>query len=112
MRPDPLSLNHPSRLDEVSQHYQQGGHNEELISLLESGIGLERAHMGIFTELGIVYGRYKSDKLMEHLKLFSGKINIPRLIRSCEEQQHWKELTFLYIQVSWEIRHIGMILLD
>ena len=34
---------------------------------------------------------------MEHLKLFSKRINIPRLIRSCEEQQHWRELTFLYI---------------
>jgi clathrin heavy chain len=60
---------------------QAGGHPEELISLLESGIGLERAHMGIFTELGIVYGRYKSEKLMEHLKLFSARLNIPRLIR-------------------------------
>lgn len=98
--PDPsltLSLS-GQRLDEVSQHYQKAGHNEELIGLLESGIGLERAHMGIFTELGIVYGRYKPEKLMEHLKLFCAKLNIPRLIRSCEEQQHWKELTFLYIQ--------------
>lgn len=34
---------------------------------------------------------------MEHLKLFVGKLNIPRLIRVCEEQMHWKELTFLYV---------------
>ena len=65
----------------MSSPYQAGGHPEELILLLESGIGLERAHMGIFTELGVVYGRYKPEKLMEHLKLFSAKINIPRLIR-------------------------------
>ena len=39
-------------LEEVSAFYQARGHFEELIALLESGIGLERAHMGIFTELG------------------------------------------------------------
>lgn len=35
---------------------------------------------------------------MEHLKLFSTRINIPRLIRVCEEHHHWKELVFLYVQ--------------
>lgn len=54
--------------------------------------------MGIFTELGCLYAKYKAEKLMEHLKLFSTRINIPKLIRVCETQQHWKELTFLYIQ--------------
>ena len=39
-------------LEEVSEFYQRRGLFEELIGLLESGIGLERAHMGIFTELG------------------------------------------------------------
>ena len=36
-------------LEEVSDFYQRRGHFEELITLMESGIGLERAHMGIFT---------------------------------------------------------------
>ncbi|KAL6748149.1 vesicle coat protein clathrin, heavy chain [Haematococcus lacustris] len=84
-------------LDEVSEYYQKRGHYDELLSLLDSGIGLERAHMGIFTELGALYARYRPEKLLEHLKLFSTRINIPRLIRVCQEQQHWKELTFLYI---------------
>ncbi|EEC68683.1 hypothetical protein OsI_37138 [Oryza sativa Indica Group] len=59
---------------------------------------LERAHMGIFTELGVLYARYRPEKLMEHIKLFSTRLNIPKLIRACDEQQHWKELTYLYIQ--------------
>lgn len=46
-------------LEEVSDFYQSSGHWEELVSLMESGIGLERAHMGIFTELGILYARYR-----------------------------------------------------
>lgn len=46
-------------LEEVSEFYERKGHFDELIALMESGIGLERAHMGIFTELGILYARYK-----------------------------------------------------
>ncbi|KAL3681952.1 hypothetical protein R1sor_024908 [Riccia sorocarpa] len=85
-------------LEEVSDYYQNRGCFDELISLMETGLGLERAHMGIFTELGVLYARYRSEKLMEHIKLFSTRINIPKLIRVCDEQQHWKELTYLYIQ--------------
>ncbi|CAM0874310.1 unnamed protein product [Alopecurus aequalis] len=85
-------------LEEVSEYYQNRGCFSELISLMESGLGLERAHMGIFTELGVLYARYRYEKLMEHIKLFSTRLNIPKLIRACDEQQHWKELTYLYIQ--------------
>ncbi|VAI16215.1 unnamed protein product [Triticum turgidum subsp. durum] len=85
-------------LEEVSEYYQNRGCFSELISLMESGLGLERAHMGIFTELGVLYARYRPEKLMEHIKLFSTRLNIPKLIRACDEQQHWKELTYLYIQ--------------
>ncbi|KAF8402617.1 hypothetical protein HHK36_010706 [Tetracentron sinense] len=85
-------------LEEVSDYYQNRGNFNELISLMESGLGLERAHMGIFTELGVLYARYRPEKLMEHIKLFATRLNIPKLIRACDEQQHWKELTYLYIQ--------------
>lgn len=85
-------------LDEVSEFYQRRGHFEQLMSLMESGLGLERAHMGIFTELGLLYAKFRPAKLMEHLKLFGKRLNIPRLIRVCEEQGHWKELVHLYIQ--------------
>lgn len=133
----------------MSEFYQSRGHYEELITLLESGIGLERAHMGIFTELGVLYAKYRpvrwlggaclclclcvwwqavcwagsgcghlpgtprrlprppphhprpaapacpQERLMEHLKLFSSRLNVPQLIRVCEELELWKELTFL-----------------
>lgn len=54
-------------LEEVSDFYQQRGFFDELIALMESGIGLERAHMGIFTELGILYARYRSPWAFETL---------------------------------------------
>ncbi|KAG8069404.1 hypothetical protein GUJ93_ZPchr0005g14628 [Zizania palustris] len=39
-------------LEEVSEYYQNRGCFNELIALMESGLGLECARMGIFTELG------------------------------------------------------------
>ncbi|KHG02075.1 hypothetical protein F383_24120 [Gossypium arboreum] len=44
------------------------------------------------------FNEYRPEKLMEHIKLFSTRLNIPKLIRACDEQKHLKELTYLYIQ--------------
>lgn len=35
---------------------------------------------------------------MEHIKLFSIRLNIPKLIHVRDKKQHQKELTYLYIQ--------------
>lgn len=84
---------------QVCEFYMMRGHFPELIALLESGIGLERAHMGIFTALGEMYANHEPPKLMEHLKLFCTRVNIPRLITICDRQMLWRELTFLYEKV-------------
>ena len=42
-------------------------------------VGLERAHMGIFTELAILYSKYKPQKMREHLELFWSRVNIPKV---------------------------------
>jgi clathrin heavy chain len=34
--------------------------------------------MGIFTSLGIALSKYHPDRVMEHLKLFWSRINIPK----------------------------------
>ena len=48
-----------------------------MISLLL--VGLERAHMGMFTELAILYSKYKPEKMREHLELFWSRVNIPKV---------------------------------
>ena len=35
---------------------------------------------------------------MEHLKLFVGRINIPKVIKAAERAHLWPELVFLYIK--------------
>ena len=44
--------------------------------------GLERAHMGIFTELAILYSKFKPQKMREHLELFWSRVNIPKVVLS------------------------------
>lgn len=83
-------------LQGLVKQYEWNGYFDELISLLEQGLGLERAHMGMFTELGIALSRYHPARVMEHLKLFWSRINIPKMIRACEEANLWPELVFLY----------------
>lgn len=49
---------HPDHLEDLIKHYERFGYYEELIYLLEQGMSLERAHQGIYTDLGIMYAKY------------------------------------------------------
>ncbi|KAH9456941.1 hypothetical protein Pst134EA_020848 [Puccinia striiformis f. sp. tritici] len=88
---------HAEELQSLVKLYENKGYFEELMQLLEAGLGLERAHMGMFTELSILYAKHKPSKLMEHLKLFWSRINIPKVIRASEQAHLWPELVFLYV---------------
>lgn len=63
---------------------------------MKAGLGLDRAHMGMFTGLGVLYAKYRPEKLMEHIKLYHKRVNYHRLIRICEQYYHWAEARFLY----------------
>ncbi|KAI1805980.1 clathrin heavy chain [Daldinia bambusicola] len=84
------------QLQALVKQYESEGFFDELIDLLEQGLGLERAHMGMFTELGIALSKYHPERLMEHIKLFWSRMNLPKLIRACEEANLWPELVFCY----------------
>uniref|UniRef100_A0AC35THB5 Clathrin heavy chain n=1 Tax=Rhabditophanes sp. KR3021 TaxID=114890 RepID=A0AC35THB5_9BILA len=87
---------HADDLGELISYYQTYGYFEELISLLEAALGLERAHMGMFTELAILYSKFKPEKLREHLELFWSRVNIPKVLRACDAAHLWSDLVFLY----------------
>lgn len=84
------------QLQDLVKQYESNGYFDELISLLEAGLALERAHMGMFTELGIALSKYHPERLMEHLKIFWSRTNMPKMIRACEEANLWPELVFCY----------------
>jgi len=87
---------HMDHLTDLCRHYETAGHFQEVITLLEQGINLDRAHQGIFTNLGILYAKYKEEQLMDHIKLWWGKLNISQLLVSCQQNLHWPETVFLY----------------
>ncbi|XP_028683823.2 clathrin heavy chain 2 isoform X4 [Macaca mulatta] len=87
---------HADELEELMCYYQDRGYFEELISMLEAALGLERAHMGMFTELAILYSKFKPQKMLEHLELFWSRVNIPKVLRAAEQAHLWAELVFLY----------------
>ncbi|KAJ1548234.1 hypothetical protein HK096_008280 [Nowakowskiella sp. JEL0078] len=87
---------HAEELEELIRLYEKRGYFEELMGLLEAGLNLERAHMGMFTELGVLYSKHKPERLLEHLRIFWQRINIPKVIRASEASHLWTELVFLY----------------
>ena len=100
---------HAEELADLVRQYERSGYFDELIALLEAGLGLERAHMGMFTELGIALSKYHPERVMEHLKLFWSRINIPKMIRACEEAALWPELIFLYCHYDeWDNAALAM----
>jgi clathrin heavy chain len=87
---------HAEELQDLIKLYEVKGHVNELISLLEAGLGLERAHMGMFTELTYLYTRYQPNSVMSHLEHYWSRINISKAIVYCKEAHLWAELCFLY----------------
>lgn len=100
---------HAEELQEIVKQYERNGYFDELIALLEAGLGLERAHMGMFTELAVALSKYHPDRVMEHLKIFWARINIPKVIRACELAHLWPELIFLYCHYDeWDNAALAM----
>jgi clathrin heavy chain len=87
---------HPDHLEELIGHYERAGRSTELIQLMEQGLGLDHAHSGIFTELGVLYSKYLPEKLMEHIKIFWSRMNVTKLLRACEKALMWNEAVYLY----------------
>jgi len=88
---------HPDHLEELIMAYEKHGYHEELIRLLDQGLSQERAHVGMFTELCVLYSKYKPEKVLDFVKLNTAKVNIPKVIRACERDGHWEAAVYLYI---------------
>lgn len=74
-----MPVGHEFAINSYFPNIQDRGYFEELIALLEAALGLERAHMGMFTELAILYSKFKPQKMREHLELFWSRVNIPKV---------------------------------
>lgn len=91
-------IKYPDHVDEVVNNYSDLGHFDHLIALFEQGIGLEDAHIGIFTELGILYTKHVPEKVMDHCKVFFTKLNVSKVVRACERARLFSPAVYLYMQ--------------
>jgi clathrin heavy chain len=70
----------------------------------------ERTHNGIYTDLGILFAKYFPERLMNHIRTYSGRLHIPKLIRACEQYQMWAEAVQLHQSYDqWDQAVITMI---
>lgn len=91
-------IKYPDHVDEVVTYYSDLGHFTHLVGLFEQGIGMEDAHIGIFTELGVLYTKHVPTKVMEHCKVFFTKLNVSKVVRACERARLFSPAVYLYMQ--------------
>jgi len=90
-------IKYPDHVDDVVTYYSDLGYFDHLVSLFEQGLGLEDAHIGIFTELGILYTKHVPEKVTEHCKVFFSKLNVSKVVRACERARLWSPAVYLYM---------------
>jgi len=90
-------IKYPDHVDEVVSYYSDLGHFGHVVSLFEQGLGLDDAHIGIFTELGVLYSKHVPEKTMEHCKVFFSKLNVSKVVRACERARLWDPAVYLYM---------------
>jgi len=91
-------IKYPDHVDEVVSYYSDLGHFTHVVSLFEQGLGLEDAHIGIFTELAILYTKHVPEKVMEHCKVFFSKLNVTKVVRACERARLFSPAVYLHMQ--------------
>ncbi|KAH9582085.1 hypothetical protein LSM04_004601 [Trypanosoma melophagium] len=84
-------------MQDVVDRYEERGLWEELLTVLKTASVTPGAHMGIFTVMGVLLAKYKPEKLLEHVNMYSKKINTHKMIAACEQYHHWLVLRVLHV---------------
>jgi len=88
------------QLQDVLEYYQKFGYFQELLTMLDSALIMEKAHQALFTETGILYTKYREDRIMEFCKMWWQRCSVPKLIRACGTASAWAEKAFLHMQYN------------
>ena len=87
----------PEEMQFVARLYERGGLIDELVTALKVSMSNNNAHKAIFTELASLYAKYKPDALLEHIRLYSKKLNSHAVMASCSQYHHWLSLRVLHV---------------
>lgn len=87
----------PEELAFTARLYEKGGLIDEAINVMKVAMSNNNAHKALFTELASFYARYKPDSLLEHIRLYSKKLNSHAVMNVCKHYHHWMPLRVLHI---------------
>ncbi|KAL0246390.1 hypothetical protein GEMRC1_007602 [Eukaryota sp. GEM-RC1] len=104
-------VSHPEETDPLVQFYEEQSAHDEIIALLETASGLDKAHVGLFTALGELYAKHRPQKLMEHISLYASRVNTLRLLHACKNENLWTEVVELY-QYDQEYEHACEVMMN
>jgi hypothetical protein len=82
-------------LEDLVYHYERRGAFEHVVALLETGITKDGAHKGMYTELAILYSKYREEKLIEFLRQAVSKLHTQKV---CENNIFYVALVFVVAQ--------------
>lgn len=87
----------PEELKFVCNLYERGGLVDEIMLALKTAMSSNNAHKAIVTELAVFYAKFKPDNLLEHIRLYSKKLNSHAVMTACMSHRHWLSLRVLHI---------------
>ncbi len=83
-------------MQECIDYYEERGHFQQIIDVLEAAINHKKAHPAIFTEMAVLLSKYRESQLLNFCRMWHGRLNVPRVCRACERAHLWDSLAFLY----------------
>lgn len=100
-----------AEMQECIDYYEERGHFQEIIDVLEAGLNHTRAHGAMFTELATLLTKYREDRVLTFCRMWHGRLNIPKVCRACERAHLWDSLVFLYMQYN-EFDNAANVMMD
>ena len=89
-------VQHADELEGLIAYYETHGYYQDVIHLLQAAATSSVAHIGIFTELAVLYAKYSPENLIEHIRLYNKRMNMHKVVASCKKYQLWVEMCALY----------------
>lgn len=98
-------------MEECVEYYEERGHFQEIIDVLEAGLNLPRAHAAMFTATAVLMTKYREQRVLNFSRMWHGKLNIPKVSRACTKAHLWDSLVFLYVRYN-EYENAANVMMD
>lgn len=92
-------------------YYQDRGHFQGIIDLLEHALTVDKAHMAMFTELWVLRTKYQSKQMIDNRKMCWQHCNILRLVRACDAAMLYAEIVYVPTKYN-EFDNVALVVIE